>query len=303
EPPVVLSLFQEGKLDQATLSPDQWKNNADDPTMQKIARRENGIANSYYYVGYNLRKPVFQDPRVRKALTMLIDRTAIIHTIFNDNATPLTGPFHPLSPDNDATVSPIPCDPAAAVKLLNDAGWRDTDNDGVLDKDGVPFEYNLMYRSGRPEHEQIAAYIQQANRKVGIKTNLVVLEWSAFIDRINKQDYTACILGWALSYSQDPYQLWHSSQAEPNMSNFVGYNDPVSDQLIVQGRYTLDPVARHALYHQLHQRIADAQPYTFLFVPKNMIVYAKRYEDVKYTLLGTAFERYWVKPENQRPLP
>jgi ABC-type transport system substrate-binding protein len=112
--------------------------------------------------------------------------------------------------------------------------------------------------------------VQQAWRQIGVKCNVQLFEWAVFLkDFINPGQFDAVILGWRLDLNPDLYQLWHSSQSGPNQLNFVAFSDVRSDQLIEQMRREYDHDQQIRIAHELHQRIAGLQPYTFLFAPRS----------------------------------
>ena len=96
-----------------------------------------------------------------------------------------------------------------------------------------------------------------------------MFEWAVFLkDFVNTMKFDAVVLGWSMGFDPDLYQIWHSSQAGPNQLNFVGYDNPQADRLIVRIRQEYDRKKQVKLAHELHRIIARDQPYTFLFVSR-----------------------------------
>jgi ABC-type transport system substrate-binding protein len=227
------------------------------------------VSPGYTYIGYNQRKEPFNDPRVRKALGMAIDVDSIIrYSLFNEGAR-VTGPFASITRWYDKSVAALPYDPEGARALLEQAGWT-ADANGWLSKDGKRLEFNLITNNGNLRRKAIATIVQQAWRDIGIKSNVQLFEWAVFLkDFINTGQFDAVVLGWRLDLDPDLYQIWHSSQTDPNELNFVGFKDARSDELIEQLRREYDDEQQIQLAHGLHQRIAQLQPYTFLFSPQS----------------------------------
>lgn len=227
------------------------------------------VSPGYTYIGYNQRKAPFNDLRVRKALGMAIDVDSIIrYSLFNEGAR-VTGPFASITQWYDESVAALPHDPEGARVLLAQAGWT-ADADGWLSKDGKRLEFNLITNNGNLRRKAIATIVQQAWRNIGVKCNVQLFEWAVFLkDFINTGQFDAVVLGWRLDLDPDLYQIWHSSQSGPNELNFVGFKDMRSDQLIEQLRREYDDQRQIKIAHELHQRIAQLQPYTFLFAPKS----------------------------------
>lgn len=257
--------FRSGAADSYRAEPHQAARYRNDPDYRAFSTIQPG----YTYIGYNQRRPPFDDVRVRKALGMAIDVNSIIRYALFDEGERVTGPFASITQWYDRSVPELGYDPQAARDLLREAGWR-ADVDGWLVKDGKRLEFNLITNNGNLRRKAIATIVQQAWRRIGVKCNVQVFEWAVFLkDFINSGQFDAVVLGWSLDLNPDLFQLWHSSQSGPNQLNFVGFRDPRSDQLIERIRREYDVSEQQRLAHQLHQRIAQLQPYTFLFAPRS----------------------------------
>ncbi len=118
---------------------------------------------------------------------------------------------------------------------------------------------------------------QDAWKRIGIDVSTDLLEWSVFIqERVNKMDFDALILGWQMGIEPDLYQIWHSSQTGPHQLNFVGFENPAADELIVRIRQEYNREKQVKYCRRLHEIIAAEQPYTFLFVGRWTAVLDKR---------------------------
>ena len=230
----------------------------------------------YTYIGYNLRRPPFDDSRVRRALGMAIDTRKIIDHVLYGQGEPITGPFVKQTEYYNHRIQPLPYDPVAAVKLLNEAGWH-LGADGYLQKNGKRLAFTLITNNGNLLRKAILAIAQDAWKRIGIQVETDLLEWSVFIQkRVNELDFDALILGWLMPIEPDLYQVWHSSQSGKFQLNFVGFSDPKADDLIVKIRREYDHQRQVAFCHRLHEIIAQAQPYTFLYVKRWTAVLDKR---------------------------
>jgi ABC-type transport system substrate-binding protein len=134
--------------------------------------------------------------------------------------------------------------------------------------------------------------VQNAWKKIGIKCNTQYFEWAVFLkDFIHTGSFDATVLGWTTSPTDpDLYQVFHSSQAGPQQLNFVGYNNPEADELIVRIRQEYNRARQRKLTHQLHQIVAEDQPYTFLYAPLSTRVLDKKIVIVEKAPDGS--ERY-----------
>ncbi len=257
--------FRAGAVDTYRAEPHQAERYRRDPRYRPFS----AILPGYTYIGYNLRKAPFSDPRVRHALGMAIDVDAIIRYALFDEGERVTGPFASVTEWYDRGVPALPHDPARAEALLAEAGFV-RGADGWLARDGKRLEFNLITNNGNLLRKAVTSIVQQAWQRIGVKCNVQLFEWAVFLkDFVNPGQFDAVVLGWRLDLDPDLYQIWHSSQADPNELNFVGFDDPESDRLIETIRREYDREAQRRLAHRLHRRIAELQPYTFLFAPRS----------------------------------
>ena len=264
--------FYAGTVDNYAVQPHQVDRLASDERFQHFS----GTALGYTYIAYNLRRPPFDDPRVRRAMGMAIDVDKIITHLLYGQGERITGPFPKQTDYYNHAIAPLPYDPEGALSLLAEAGWH-LNAKGRLEKDGKPLRFTLITNSGNDLRKAILAIAQDAWRAVGIDVRTDLLEWSVFIqERVNKLDFDALVLGWQMGLDPDLYQIWHSSQTAPHQLNFVGFDDPRADDLILKIRREYDKARQVDFCHRLHAIIAQEQPYTFLYVGKWTAVLDKR---------------------------
>ncbi len=263
--------FYAGTIDHYNVLPHQVERLKKDPRFQAFS----GLSFGYTYIGYNMRKPPFNDVRVRKALGMAIDVDKIIRYVLYGQAERITGPFVKQTNYYDHSIKPLPYDPKTALKLLQEAGWR-RGKDGWLRKNGKRFQFTLITNSGNDIRKAILAIAQQSWKKIGIDVRTELLEWSVLLKRINQHNFDAVVLGWSMGIEPDLFQIFHSSQTHPYQLNFVGYKNKKADELIVKIRQEYDEKKRIKYCHMLHRIIAEDQPYTFLYVSKWTAVLDRR---------------------------
>jgi len=290
------------EVDMIIPEPDQFAELAADPQFTKeftcLSMWMPGAP--FYYIGWNQDKVFFKDRRVRLAMTHIIDRKKIVRELLKGYGRVVTGPFYIEGPQYDKNIKPWPYDPAEARRLLDEAGWVDTDGDGIRDKDDVAFRFEFMYSSDKVQYQRIAKLLKSEAAKVGIVVVPEPMEWSVIMTRIVDRDFEAMVMGWGGDILEDPYQLWHSSQIGNRGANYVGFRNAQADALIEQGRRTLDADKRNALYHQLHRILHQEQPYTFLFSRPVMRPVDKRFENVKIYKLGPKYWQWYVPKDRQR---
>ena len=298
--------FYAGTVDTYGVQPHQVKRLEKDERYQGFS----GLSFGYTYIGYNMRRAPFNDPRIRMALGMAVDVERIIQYVLHGQGDRITGPFVKQTDYYNHQVKPIPYDPKGALRLLEEAGWR-RNRDGWLEREGKRFQFTLITNSGNDLRKAVMAIVQDAWRQIGIDVRTDLIEWSVFIQqRVDKADFDALILGWQMGIEPDLYQIWHSSQTNPHQLNFVGFQNPEADDLIVKIRQEYDYDRQVSYCHKLHEIIAREQPYTFLYVSKWTAILDKRiviqdvdaqnrvtYKKIKPTKTGsfTFYFNKWIK--------
>ncbi len=296
---VALQVLKKGGLDIMGLRPIQWVRQTQNRRFEENYVKLKYYLPSYSYIGWNMRRPQFSDVRVRRAMTMLLDRESILDRILFGLGTVVTGTFYVNSPEYNKDVSPYPYDPEAALQLLKEAGWEMREGENVLSRDGVPFTFEFLISSGSKFAEQIATVLQENLGRLGIRMTIRKLEWAVFVQRIQEHNFDACTMGWSLGWVSDPYQLWHSSQAEQG-SNFVGFRDEEADAIMEKARREFDPEKRYVLYHRFHEILHREQPYTFLFTTQALVAVSRRFQNVNVYPMGLAPLEWWVPLEKQK---
>ncbi len=286
--------FQAGALDWYDAQPHQAERYRNDPEYHLLDSRRG----YYSYIAYNTRRPLFQDVRVRRALGMAIDVDSIIKYVLSGQGRRATGPYFSNTPFADPAVRPLPYDPAAALKLFAEVGWKRNAR-GVLEKDGKPFQFTLVTNNGNPQRKAIMAIAQEAWRKLGIDCKIQAFEGTVFLEEfVHQLNFDAFILAWVgADMTPDRYQLWHSSQTGPYQLNFSGYKNPRVDDLIVRIRQEYDFDTQVALTRKIHRLIAEDQPFTFLYEPTEPVVLDKRIVQVERQAGGSeAFRKIGLTP-------
>lgn len=292
-----------GKLDMMGLSPQQYLRQTDGYTWERDWHKYRYLSFGYTYLGYNLKHPFFADVRVRQAIAHAIDRTGIIKGVLLGQGEPTVGPYKPGTWVYNENIPAYSYDSAAASALLREAGWKDSDGDGVLDKDGVPFAFTILTNQGNDQRIKTATIIQSQLKAVGIAVQIRTVEWAAFIKEfVNKGRFDAVLLGWNITQDPDAYDVWHSSKAEPGGLNFVGYRNAEVDALLEKARRTFDQEERKRLYDRFQEILHRDQPYCFLYVPYALPVVAARFRGVDPAPAGLMhnFKSWWVPRDQQR---
>jgi peptide/nickel transport system substrate-binding protein len=296
------TMFQEllfGGVDMMGLNPLQYLRKSESPRIKENYRKFRYPANAFTYMGYNLRSPLFEDIRVRQALSYAIDRRGIIEGILLGIGRPCTGPFSTVSWAYNPNAKSYEYDPERARGMLEKAGWREKSG-GIREKNGKPFRFTIMTNQGNNERIRTAEIIQQNLKAVGVKVDIRVMEWQAFLEQIDKRSFDAIILGWSMSRDPDLYDIWHSSKTKKGEYNFIGYSNPTVDRLLVAGRRTFDIEKRKKIYYRIHEILAEEQPYAFLYVPDATPIVHKRFKGIEVAPLGIFYNfREWYVPKDR----
>ncbi|MBS1968742.1 MAG: peptide-binding protein [Bdellovibrionales bacterium] len=274
EETVYLERAKKGDLDYIDLRPEAYvKKTEGAPWGKTIIKHkvENSAPKSYGFVGWNLRRDLFQDKNVRVALAHLMNREEMNKKFRFGMADLATGPTYVKSDYAPKTVKPFLFDPKAATELLAKAGWTDTDKDGTLDKvvngKKVSFKFTLIHPN--KDNEKYWTMYKEDLKKAGIDMEIKYLEWNSFLKLMDEGNFDAVALGWGGGdITWDPKQIWHSSSAVPGGSNFIGYKNPEVDKLIDEARQSLDEKKRVKLLQQVYEKIAADAPYVFMFNDK-----------------------------------
>lgn len=233
----------------------------------------------YYAIIFSLKDPLFRDIRVRKALDYAIDRDSIIKNPLKGHSTICTGPFGVNSWAYNPDVKPAPYNIEKAKELLEQAGWKDTDGDGVLDKDGETFEVSLTVPNISDSLERIAVALRAQLMRVGIRIKLVYIDDS----RLRETPFQMILARVAAGTDPDSaYRFWHSKSGDINIAS---YENKFVDDLLELGRRTTDLEKRKAIYHKIHQMIHDDCPAIFLASGREFIGSNYRFKDAGFSSL------------------
>lgn len=269
---------------------------------QKLALYKE-LGNSYTYMGFNLKHKPFDDARVRRAINYAIDKQEIIDGVYLGLGINIASPYKPGTRWSNPDLKPYPYDPAKARILLQEAGFKDSDGDGVLERDGKPFSFEIITNQNK-EREKSAVLIQRRLKEVGIDVKIRAIEWASFISRFIKTgDFDVVVLGWSLGLDPDQYNIWHSSQQAPGQFNFIGYNNPTIDKLLEQGRLELNPDRRMRIYHEFARVLLEDSPIVYLSAGYGLTAIHKRVKGIDNPAppAGIGWNSYdWYIPEPLR---
>lgn len=304
--PAAVTALKNGDLDFMEYIPPALFTDIDTTTSQNI-KTTSYLVPTYMYIGWNQRRPVFGDKKTRQALSYLVDKTMLIKNVVRGFAIPTNSPVYFGRPEYDSTLNRYDYSPEKAKQLLAEAGWKDSNGDGILDRTvngkRLDFSFTFLLNAGNEMRENIALLLIEEFRKVGIQAQAQKIEWSVFLENLKSNKFEAYIGAWVNDPTpSDLYQIWHSTQIDNKGSNYAAFNNPRADKLIEDIRTEFDEAKRMAYYKELQQIIGDEQPYTFLWVLKYPTAYNKRLQGVEFYTVrpGYVLNNWWAPTPMQK---
>jgi len=304
---VAWSALTRGEIDEMRLTTAQWELYAEEPGVRDLITFHQFYELGFNFIAWNNRRPPLDDAAIRRALTMGIDRAAVVKHVYHGGARVMTGPYMLEQWAFNPEVAPIPYDPEAASRALEGAGWVDEDGDGVRSKDGKDLRIELLVTADDQTSMSQGQIYQDALKKIGVDIELRGLELTSLIERLLSGDYDAAFLGYSMDLDPDLYANFHSSQFTPKGSNWVFYSNPEVDELLKRGQEARSFDERQAIYRTLHERLARDQPVTWLLQPSTRWAFSDRIKNVQ-AAPGLGFfgwspgPRAWWIPRSQQKL-
>ncbi len=296
--------FRKGGFDASVVEFDVLDNQLkDDPTITSMSRSfeydHPGLG--WTEIVWNCRRPPFDDARVRRAMAHLLDREWIVREVQHGRGSVATCPTMPSYPSHSPDIVPHALDVERAKTLLAEAGWTDSDGDGVLDRRGQRFEFELKTGSPRRFHAQLATALQEGCAKVGIRVTPRTLEWAAFLGDLDERRFDAATLVRSFASPMiDPAETWHSSQDIPRGGNDAGWRSDRADAILERMRVELDDDRRDELFRQFNHVFHEEQPVLLVTHSTVGVLLNSRFEEARVRPTGLQFVDFWVKPENVR---
>ncbi|MBN1419830.1 MAG: hypothetical protein JXP34_13705 [Planctomycetes bacterium] len=309
DPEQRLLKLKSGEVDYDILGASQYRDEVrdgppDSPFVDGRIRHTIYQALDFIYIGWNLGRPPFDDKRVRLAMTCAMNRQGMLDSVLMGLGTVVSGPLFIEGEEYDRSIAPVPFDLARAAELLDEAGWKDEDGDGIREKtvggEKRTFAFTLLTWAESATIGTIANLYREDLVKIGVRMEVSPAEWANFQNRVKRdRDFDAYTGRWGLSFETDPYQVWHSSQAEdPSGSNYIGFRNAEVDRILETARVTFGTEERISLFHRFHAILHDEQPYTFFFSSKQVLAYQDRVKHlvVRKVRPQVSARSIWIAP-------
>ena len=297
---IFLELKAKGVDYARTLTAFQYVRQTDYPAFRKAYNKFRYPAGFYTFLGFNLKDPRFADRRVRQAFAHAINKRELVDAVVLGLARDASGPVRSGTWAYTDQVKRYEYDPQKAKALLAAAGWKDRDDDGIVeDTNGKPFAFTMLTNQGNDERKKIAEIIQQRLKAVGVKADIQVIEWAAFIkEYVKPRRFETVILGLGSGVDPDQYAVWHSSQTGPDQMNRTGYANPEVDRLLEAGRASCVQQDRVRDYHRIQEILAEDLPMLFLYFKDDLPVVSSRFYGIKPAPGGVKYNfNQWYAPQ------
>jgi peptide/nickel transport system substrate-binding protein len=264
--------FEAGDLDviQSPLSPGDIQRLAQDDRFGNVITAGLGVT----YINYNTKDPLLSDPKMRQAFSMLIDQQTIVNDIYQGVDQVATSILLPSSWAYSPDIKQPTFDVEGAIALFNELGWKDTNNDGVLDKDGKKLTVVLSTHSEDPNRVQTIEFEQAIFQQAGVDAQVQISDWPSFsTNYVQKSQHQIALLGWLNIV--DPDRLMFAQLTTGGSTNWGGYSNPEVDKLLQEGRSSLDQAVRKEAYQKAAAIIAEELPYYIISDQGYQLFYAK----------------------------
>ncbi len=220
--------------------------------------------------------PIFGERAVRRALTMAIDRSAMLRNVFDTLGMPLHGPFPSGIAVADTTLPQIPYDTTAARALLDSAGWT-AGPDGIRVKNGRRLAFGISSPVSSASRHQYAVLLQAALRKVGADVRLEESDFATYVAKQNTHSFDTELTLFGTDPSVSGFkQTWSSAGISKEGSNFTAYSNPVVDALLDSATATFDPARTRAYARRAFESIIEDAPAVWLYQPPTVMGIARR---------------------------
>jgi peptide/nickel transport system substrate-binding protein len=249
----------------------EWKDklNFDTPALMQVN-----------YIEINHRNPILADVRVRKALAYTIDYDGLLNNVMEGLATRSTGPIHPDKSYYNSDLKPLSRNIKKSLELLEEAGWRDTNENGTPDKviNGKLEELHLEIKlTNKSEGLATSTILKENAEEAGFDIELVIVDPGQIQQDVRQRNFDLLpIRIRAFPHVDDPYSIWHSDNDKPGGGNRSGFISAALDSSIIAVRSTDDPTMQEAALKRFQQILYDEQAGLFLYTPLERIVSSKR---------------------------
>ena len=263
-------------VDLGSVEPMQFERQLSEEFFNKFNIYEK-ISQSYTYLGFNLRLKKFQNPKVREAISLAVNREEMLKILFFKHAKVCNGPFLPETKAYNEKVKAPKQNIKKAKKLLHEAGYTKSN----------PLKFEIVTSNSSAIRPYAAQILQHQLKQVGIEVKLRVMEWQAFLNMVVfPHKFDTVLLGWGLSVTPDPYSIWHSDNDKKGGFNLVGYKNKKLDKMIEKSQTIVDREKLGVIWREMFKVITDDNPYLFLYIPNSITAVNKNIKNIDVAKSG-----------------
>ena len=285
---VAFEAFKKGEFDIFTsISGKRWVTETDSERFQKnwIVKQKiyNYAPKGIYGLAFNMRKPLFQDRRVRQAIFHLLDRKTILEKLEYNQFQPLSS-YWPSLYGSEPGNPVVEYDPAKAKQLLEEAGFNRLENGVLTNQQGERLEFTISY-ANEPYEKHLTLFADSC-KQAGVKVNLDRVSWATLIKKMDEYKFDMVMIGWSGALFGEPEQLWHSKHAEEiGGSNLAGYKNPEVDRLIDSMPPIFDANKRNEIIKKIDALIYRDTPYVLFWWRNYTAIFYKNIFEMPKTVL------------------
>lgn len=254
----------------------------------------------FYFLTWNFSNPLFEDARVRQALSLALDRQRMIDALLSGFGQTAFGPLPPGIWNHHPDLHADSFDPVKARQILEAAGWIDRDGDGIREKDGVKFSFEILARSGDPFREQGGVILRENFKAVGVEVGLITMEQSATFQRVEQGRFDAFFSRFRANVYGNPTSLIHSGSGD--RFNSGKYANSQVDSLLSVAVRIVDPQESLPVWYEIQEILTRDQPAAYLVYPVNLVGSNRRVRNIRPHMLSpyNNLEQWWIAPEDRK---
>jgi peptide/nickel transport system substrate-binding protein len=303
-----LLAVKNGDVHDCELNPEQWVTQTTGDDFYNLNTKATGEEWAFSYISWNCQTPYFSDKRVRQAMAYALDHKEMMEEICYGIYQPCTGIYHPtawMAPQ--PSPEPYQQDLDKAEQLLDEAGWTDSDGDGIRDKeiDGekVDFEFSLILGEGSPTGERIAVLLSENLSQIGIECRPQPMEFTVMQQRARDHEFQAMMAGWGTGVDPESGEnLWTTKALKEQGRNYSAYTNPEVDELFERGKREFDRAERAKIYARIHTILWEDQPYLWLYYRNAFFAFDKDLRGYAFSprgpyTYGPGFDSIWMTAE------
>lgn len=307
DPNTALLAIRNAEVDDYQMNPEQWVTQTNGEDFYKNNTKTSGTEWGFAFIFWNEKTPFFSDKRVRQAMSYALDYKEMLNEICYGLYQPCSGTFHPeswMSPH--PAPAPYQQDLDKAEQLLEEAGWSDSDGDGIRDKvvDGnkTDFDFALLLGEGSKTTERIASLLAENLEQIGVTCRPQPIEFTVMLQKAREKKFQALTMGLGAGADPETSSNIYTTNAITNGRNYGSYSNPEVDALFEQGKSEFDRAKRAEVYAKIHLLLWEDQPMTWLYNRNAFYGFNKRLRGYTYSprgpyTYGPGIESIWMSPE------